>query len=70
MNKTLEDGDKVKCERCDGCGKIASGEEGAPWSVWADMPLRSVSAVLLGIVKPIECPECKGRGVKKGALER
>lgn len=50
------------CGRCDGCGKIADGEEGAPWSVWESMPLKSSAAVLLGIVKPITCPDCGGTG--------
>lgn len=52
----------AKCAKCDGCGKIASGEEGAPWSTWLALPLGSSAAVLAGIVQPIQCPECKGKG--------
>jgi hypothetical protein len=51
-----------KCGRCDGCGRIADGEEGAPWSVWESMPLNSSAAVLAGMVKPIMCPACRGTG--------
>jgi hypothetical protein len=54
-----------KCQRCDGCGKIASGEEGAPWTAWTDMPLGSSAAVIMGIVKPITCPDCGGSGEVK-----
>jgi hypothetical protein len=51
-----------KCGRCDGCGKIASGDEGAPWSTWMAMPVQSSLAVLAGIVKPLPCPTCGGSG--------
>lgn len=51
-----------KCQRCDGCGRIASGEEGAPWTMWESLPPGSKAAVELGFVKPIPCPECGGFG--------
>lgn len=50
------------CPRCRGCGRIASGDEGAPWSVWEDLPLKSAAAVLIGLVKPLPCPACGGTG--------
>jgi hypothetical protein len=52
----------TKCEQCDGCGKIADSEDGEPWSAWLSLPLKSSFAVLNGLVKPIECPACKGSG--------
>lgn len=51
-----------KCGRCDGCGQIANSEAGEPWTAWLDMPLGSSSAVLLGLVAPIPCPDCNGTG--------
>lgn len=51
-----------RCGRCDGCGRIASGEEGAPWTAWVQLPRQSKVAVLAGIVQPIPCPSCKGTG--------
>lgn len=56
-------GDIPKCKRCDGCGKIASGEEGAPWSRWMELPLKNSLAVVAGVVKPITCPNCDGSGI-------
>jgi len=50
------------CKKCEGCGKIASGEEGAPWSTWLALPLGSAAAVITGIVRPIVCPACEGKG--------
>lgn len=52
-----------KCQRCDGCGKIADSDDGEPWSVWTSMPLQSSIAVLAGIVRPLPCPKCSGSGV-------
>lgn len=51
-----------KCNRCDGCGKIANSEDGEPWTVWTSLPLHSSAAVLAGIVRPITCPDCNGTG--------
>jgi hypothetical protein len=54
-----------KCRKCDGCGQIASSEDGEPWTVWQNLPPGSDAAVRLGLVKPIPCPGCGGTGVKK-----
>lgn len=54
----------VKCMRCNGCGEIADSADGEPWSMWLDLPIASGLAVILGIVKPIDCPDCKGAGEK------
>jgi hypothetical protein len=53
----------VKCDRCEGCGKIDNGD-GAPWTAWLSLPLQSSAAVLMGLVKPIPCPDCNGTGVE------
>ena len=50
------------CPKCEGCGQIANDEEGTPWKVWLDLPLKSSGAVLAGIVKPVLCPVCNGKG--------
>lgn len=52
----------MKCQKCDGCGKVANTEDQEPWTVWMNLPLQSAGAVILGIVKPITCPYCKGTG--------
>lgn len=54
-----------QCERCAGCGKLADDDDGTPWKYWLEMPLQSSTAVLMGVVKPIECPVCKGTGKKE-----
>jgi hypothetical protein len=51
---------KVSCLRCEDCGQIASGDEGAPWTYWQDLPPGSDLAVQLGVVRPIPCPDCRG----------
>ena len=51
-----------ECPKCEGCGKIANDDEGTPWKHWLDIPLGSSMAVLVGLVKPIDCPECLGEG--------
>ena len=51
-----------KCERCNGCGKIANDEEGTPWSYWESLPPENSLAIRIGVVKPLLCPECNGYG--------
>lgn len=52
-----------KCDACDGCGQVATDEERTPWSWWLELPLKASQAVLLGIVKPVTCEDCGGKGV-------
>lgn len=52
----------VKCTKCDGCGKIANSDDQEPWTQWANLPLQSATAVVMGLVRPMECPECGGSG--------
>jgi hypothetical protein len=51
-----------RCERCNGCGRIANSDDGEPWSDWEGLPPGSDVAVRLGIVSPIPCPSCGGSG--------
>ncbi len=55
----------MKCPKCEGCGKIATDEDGTSWSAWLELPLGSSFAVLAGLIKPITCPECGGSGRRK-----
>lgn len=52
----------IKCTKCDGCGQIANDEDGTPWHVWLELPLRSSGAILAGIVRPMVCTTCEGKG--------
>ena len=52
-----------KCKTCDGCGKVADTDDREPWTFWANLPAQSATAVLMGLVKPINCPACKGTGI-------
>ncbi len=61
MSNTKQGGD-TECDRCDGCGKIADDSDGTPWKYWIEMPVQSAAAVIIGLVKPIECPKCHGTG--------
>ena len=54
--------EEPKCQRCDGCGKIANDEDGTPWTFWEKLPLQSAGAAVMGMVRPIDCPDCKGTG--------
>lgn len=51
-----------KCNKCDGCGKIANSDGGEPWTMWEQLPPGSDLAVRIGMVKPITCDECNGTG--------
>ena len=57
--------EKRPCPRCDGCGEIATDDEGTPWSQWEALPPGSKVAVALGLVQPIPCPACGGTGWEK-----
>lgn len=62
---TIYQGNDV-CTRCQGWKRIDNGSEGISWKYWAELPAGSDIAVKLGIVKPIECPRCKGSGQEPG----
>ena len=49
------------CDKCEGCGQVADTEEQEPWTAWLDIPLGSSMAVVMGLVRPIPCPKCKGK---------
>jgi RecJ-like exonuclease len=54
---------ETECPQCEGCGKITNTEEKESWKHWADIPIKSAQAVILGIVKPIPCPKCNGKAI-------
>lgn len=51
------------CPRCAGCGKLADTDDREPWKYWLEMPLQNAVAVVMGIVKPIDCDRCNGLGI-------
>lgn len=53
---------QVHCAKCDGCGKVATTEDEEPWSAWESLPVGSAAAVIMGLVRPKECPRCYGKG--------
>jgi hypothetical protein len=54
-----------ECKRCEGCGKLATDDDESPWIHWANLPLQSAAAVLMGLVRPKPCHECGGTGKKR-----
>lgn len=42
---------------------IRDSEDGEPWSARSSLPAESQVAVHVGLVKPIDCPDCIGLGV-------
>lgn len=59
--RIADKGDRI-CPKCMGEGKVADSTDQEPWSYWAKLPPGSDVAVKLGIVKPIDCPQCGGKG--------
>jgi hypothetical protein len=51
-----------KCQKCDGCGKVADTDDQEPWTTWTSLPLHSAIAVVAGLVRPMTCPQCGGSG--------
>lgn len=51
-----------ECKRCDGCGQVATSDDAEPWTFWARLRPPSNLAVQLGLVRPVDCPECAGTG--------
>lgn len=52
----------AKCPKCDGCGQIANDDNGSPWSQWQSLPEVSKAAIRAGLVRPLPCPKCDGKG--------
>lgn len=44
--------------------KVANTDDREPWSMWENLPENSKLAIHLGIVQPIDCPECDGTGAR------
>jgi len=59
---TWGDAEERVCPRCAGCGKVANTPTGEPWSDWTDLPLHAAAGVIVGLVRPVPCPACGGRG--------
>ena len=67
MNNPVERFNKTPnaCPKCLGCGQIASDDDESPWSLWEDLKPPANLAVVMGLVRPLPCPKCKGTGQKK-----
>lgn len=55
---------KDACVQCLGWKRVANTDDGESWKYWAELPAQSAIAVSMGLVKPIECPHCKGTGIE------
>lgn len=60
----------VKCGKCQGEGRVANSDDQEPWSVWANLRPGEDMAVRVGLVRPMACPRCKGRGVEPERVDR
>ncbi len=52
----------TECPTCAGCGRIANDDDRTPWKYWDELPVKSATAVILGLVTPVTCPDCGGTG--------
>jgi hypothetical protein len=53
----------LRCDRCNGCGRIAgTGPHERPWNAFSEIPSHLVLAKALGMQRPEQCPNCAGRG--------
>lgn len=68
--KMPEPWDPGWCPQCWGCGEVANSKDQEAWILWANLPVKSAAAVTLGLVTPIECPECGGTGLRGGGRIR
>ena len=51
------------CPTCNGCGLVANDDQQTPWNEWASLPVGGAgAAVVLGLVRPLPCPQCGGSG--------
>jgi hypothetical protein len=60
---TMKGGD---CDRCAGCGYLDDGEM-QPFKYWLELPVQSAVALQMGLVKPVECPDCRATGNAQSA---
>lgn len=57
------EGQELKiCEFCKGCGQVTNDEKCTPWKEWLDLPIETKMATSIGIVRPVLCPACNGKG--------
>lgn len=66
LRQQLKDETKP-CTKCEGCGYVADTPEQEPWTQWMNLPLKSSIAVIMGLVKRIECPRCNETGYEPDA---
>lgn len=69
MNSIIYTGPDA-CRRCLGWKQIANSDDGESWKYWAELPPPSNLAVQVGVVFPIQCPRCQGKGVEPSAEVR
>lgn len=62
LDEHYAEAERPPCPTCLGCGQIADDEIGEPWLMWSTLPPGSDLAVRMGVVKPIPCPACGGKG--------
>lgn len=64
MSEVMEPLREMPCPRCVGCGKLADSEDNEAWVYWIPPYLNPPEnlAVVMGIVKPIDCHDCAGTG--------
>lgn len=51
-----------QCQKCDGCGQVATDEDESPWTLWEELPESSKLAIHIGLVRPVQCDKCDGTG--------
>jgi len=61
--------DVKQCKTCLGCGLVADTKEQEPWTVWQNLPIKNAGSLLMGLIKPMPCPEC-AFGLVQKTLER
>lgn len=54
--------DFTPCTKCGGCGRGANTDGQEPWTQFERLPPGSDFVVRIGLIKPMECPACKGTG--------
>lgn len=52
------------CQTCLGWKRV-DDSEGCSWKYWAELRPPANVSVQMGLVKPIECPDCGGTGQRR-----